>query len=259
MRKRALDMAIQLVFIIIVMLVIVVIALRMFSQQASKVGTIANTEIQQAVSTCSEVCNSPVEFCQRYVAIGRGFTELTSGYYVCADSVPCSVVMQQYGRDTACSYKGYSLTPVYCMQIMCKYYIFDLNFDPDKATKEVFGQYSNIEFGENSISISFSNPSKILNPGPQRSCGGRIPTWIENQIFKAIKNVLNYYSTTKCDGVEFNIVIDDETRSLNVEASGECKELGFTGDVNILPLCDVLTHIPEHILNSYSGGAKRTS
>ncbi|MFZ8856041.1 MAG: hypothetical protein ACO2OX_02485, partial [Candidatus Nanopusillus sp.] len=71
MKRRGIDMAVQLIFVIIIMLVVAVIVIRLFQQQSSNISQISNTQIQQAVANCLNYCQDPVTFCTRYESIGN--------------------------------------------------------------------------------------------------------------------------------------------------------------------------------------------
>jgi len=58
MKRRGIDMAVELIFVIIIMLVVAVVVIKLFQQQSSKISQISNTQIQQVVSDCSRLLKS---------------------------------------------------------------------------------------------------------------------------------------------------------------------------------------------------------
>lgn len=241
-------MAVELIFVILIMLVVAVIVIKLFTQQASKIGTISNTEIQQAVSTCTSACSNPIDYCSQYVSIGNGYTENSPGYYLCENSVPCTIVNQLYGNSNngqSCSYQGYSITPLDCMYIECQYYINTLDYNANQATKYVFGQYASsteINVSNGNVELYISQPSTILYPGPS-TCNGNIPTWITNQVFGALINVVNYYNQNYCAGNLSIIVQNGE-----IYVNGICPSININQDQT--PLCQALLDFQYNELNS---------
>jgi hypothetical protein len=249
MKRRGIDMAVELIFVIIIMLVVAVVVIKLFQQQSSKISQISNTQIQQAVSDCSSYCSNPIEFCTKYEDIGNGIVQASPGYYVCSNAVPCSVVLQLYGGSSSqCQYEGFSITPLDCMYLECQNYIDNLYYDPLQATSYVFGNYSSTTYfnattGQENIQIS--SPSQILNPGPLQ-CSAQLPTWITNQVFGALLKVINYYNTA--NGCNLNLTVNVSTGLLIV--NGNCTALGINNNVNGLPLCQFLLQVPYSQLNN---------
>jgi len=249
MKRRGIDMAVELIFVIIIMLVVAVIVIKLFQQQSSKISQISNTQIQQAVSDCSSYCSNPIEFCTKYEDIGNGIVQASPGYYVCSNAVPCSVVLQLYGGSSSqCSYEGFTITPLDCMYLECQNYIDNLYYDPLQATSYVFGNYSSTTYfnattGQENIQIS--SPSQILNPGPLQ-CSAQLPTWITNQVFGALLKVINYYNTA--NGCNLNLTVNVSTGVLIV--NGNCTTLGINNNVNGIPLCQFLMEVPYSQLNN---------
>jgi len=249
MKRRGIDMAVELIFVIIIMLVVAVVVIKLFQQQSSKISQISNTQIQQVVSDCSSYCSNPIEFCTKYEDIGNGIVQASPGYYVCSNAVPCSVVLQLYGGSSSqCQYEGFSITPLDCMYLECQHYIDDLYYDPLQATSYVFGNYSSTTYfnattGQENIQIS--SPSQILNPGPLQ-CSAQLPTWITNQVFGALLKVINYYNTA--NGCNLNLTVNVSTGLLIV--NGNCTTLGINNNVNGIPLCQFLMQVPYSQLNN---------
>jgi len=249
MKRRGIDMAVELIFVIIIMLVVAVVVIKLFQQQSSKISQISNTQIQQAVSDCSSYCSNPIEFCTKYEDIGNGIVQASPGYYVCSNAVPCSVVLQLYGGSSSqCQYEGFSITPLDCMYLECQNYIDNLYYDPLQATSYVFGNYSSTTYfnatnGQENIQIS--SPSQILNPGPLQ-CSAQLPTWITNQVFGALLKVINYYNTA--NGCNLNLTVNVSTGLLIV--NGNCTTLGINNNVNGIPLCQFLMQVPYSQLNN---------
>jgi len=247
MKRRGIDMAVQLIFVIIIMLVVAVIVIKLFQQQSSKISQISNTQIQQAVSDCSSYCSSPYTFCTKYENIGNGLVEPSPGYYVCSNAVPCSVVLQLYGGSSSqCQYEGFTITPLDCMYLECQNYIDNLYYDPLTATSYVFGNYSSTTYFNASTgqaNIQISSPSKILNPGPVQ-CSAQLPTWITNQVFGALLKVINYYNTA--DNCNLNLTVSNGILIVN----GNCTALGINNNVNGMPLCQFLLQVPYSQLNN---------
>jgi hypothetical protein len=249
MKRRGIDMAVELIFVIIIMLVVAVVVIKLFQQQSSKISQISNTQIQQAVSDCSSYCSNPIEFCTKYEDIGNGIVQASPGYYVCSNAVPCSVVLQLYGGSSSqCQYEGFSITPLDCMYLECQNYIDNLYYDPLQATSYVFGNYSSTTYfnattGQENIQIS--SPSQILNPGPLQ-CSAQLPTWITNQVFGALLKVINYYNTA--NGCNLNLTVNVSTGVLIV--NGNCTTLGINNNVNGIPLCQFLMQVPYSQLNN---------
>ena len=247
MKRRGIDMAVQLIFVIIIMLLVAVIVIKLFQQQSSKISQISNTQIQQAVSDCSSYCSSLYTFCTKYEDIGNGLIQASPGYYICSNAVPCSVVLQLYGGSSSqCSYEGFSVTPLDCMYLECQNYIDNLYYNPLQATSYVFGNYSpttyfNATTGEENIQIS--SPSQILNPGPSQ-CSAQLPTWITNQVFGALLKVINYYNTA--DGCNLNLTVSNGVLTV----TGNCTTLGINDNVNGIPLCQFLLQVPYSQLNN---------
>ncbi|MGB9674555.1 MAG: hypothetical protein ACPLX8_00320, partial [Nanopusillaceae archaeon] len=185
-------------------------------------------------------------FCQKYVAVGNGWEEVSPGYYVCANAVPCSVVLQQWGSSSgsgqqACVYQGTQITPLACMYFLCKHYISDLYYDPANATALIFGTYTQVSLAPGNIKIAFDTPSKALNPGPTSACNGNIPTWITNQIFGALYNILQYYNNHDCKGGNLGLTVENGILYVN----GSCSTLKVNGEE---PLCKVLIQMPYSII-----------
>ena len=247
MKRRGIDMAVQLIFVIIIMLVVAVIVIKLFQQQSSKISQISNTQIQQAVSDCSSYCSSPYTFCTKYENIGNGLVEPSPGYYVCSNAVPCSVVLQLYGGSSSqCQYEGFTITPLDCMYLECQNYIDNLYYDPLTATSYVFGNYSSTTYFNASTgqaNIQISSPSQILNPGPVQ-CSAQLPTWITNQVFGALLKVINYYNTA--DNCNLNLTVSNGILIVN----GNCTALGINNNVNGMPLCQFLLQVPYSQLNN---------
>jgi len=249
MKRRGIDMAVELIFVIIIMLVVAVVVIKLFQQQSSKISQISNTQIQQVVSDCSSYCSNPIEFCTKYEDIGNGIVQASPGYYVCSNAVPCSVVLQLYGGSSSqCQYEGFSITPLDCMYLECQNYIDNLYYDPLQATSYVFGNYSSTTYfnatnGQENIQIS--SPSQILNPGPLQ-CSAQLPTWITNQVFGALLKVINYYNTA--NGCNLNLTVNVSTGVLIV--NGNCTTLGINNNVNGIPLCQFLMQVPYSQLNN---------
>jgi len=247
MKRKGIDMAVQLIFVIIIMLVVAVIVIKLFQQQSSNISQISNTQIQQAVSDCSSYCSTPTTFCTKYEDIGNGLVQASPGYYVCSNAVPCSVVLQLYGGPSSqCQYQGYTITPLDCMYIECQHYIDDLYYSPAQATSYVFGNYSsttsfNVASGQAEIHIS--SPSQILNPGPSQ-CSAQLPTWITNQVFGALLKIINYYNTA--NGCNLNLTVSNGILTV----TGNCATLGINNNVNGMPLCQFLLQIPYSQLNN---------
>jgi len=248
MKRRGIEMAVQLIFVIIIMLVVAVVVIKLFQQQSSKISAISNTQIQQAVSDCSSYCSrSPVTFCTKYEDIGNGLVEVSPGYYICSNAVPCSVLLQLYGGPSSqCSYEGYTITPLDCMYLECQNYIDNLYYSPEQATSYVFGNYSsttsfNVASGQANIQIS--SPSSILNPGPVQ-CSAQLPTWITNQVFGALLKIINYYNTA--DGCNLNLVVNNGVLTV----TGNCAALGINNNANGMPLCQFLLQVPYSQLNN---------
>ena len=241
-------MAVQLIFVIIIMLVVTVIVIKLFQQQSSKISQIANTQVQQAVSECSSYCSDPVTFCTKYEDIGNGLVEVSPGYYVCSNAVPCSVVLQLYGGSSSqCQYQGYTITPLDCMYIECQNYIDNLYYDPTTATSYVFGNYSSIlSSGTSGLYIQISAPSPILNPGPAQ-CSAQLPTWITNQVFGALSDIINYYDNA--DNCNLNLTVNNGVLTV----TGNCTALGINNNVNGMPLCQFLLQVPYSQLNNIPG------
>ncbi|WP_231433983.1 hypothetical protein [Candidatus Nanopusillus massiliensis] len=142
MKKGGIDMAVETIFVIIIMLFVAVIVIKLFQQQSSKISQISNTQIQQAVSDFSSYCSSPYTFCTKYEDIGNGLVQTSPGYYVCSNAVLCSAVLQLYGGSSSqCQYEGYSISPLDCMYLECQIYIDNLYYNPEQATSYVFGNY----------------------------------------------------------------------------------------------------------------------
>jgi hypothetical protein len=247
MKRRGIDMAVQLIFVIIIMLVVAVVVIKLFQQQSSKISQISNTQIQQAVSDCSSYCSDPYTFCTKYENIGNGLVEVSPGYYVCSNAVPCSIVLQLYGGSSSqCQYEGFSITPLDCMYLECQNYIDNLYYDPLTATSYVFGNYSsttsfNIAPGQSNIQIS--SPSQILNPGPEQ-CSAQLPTWITNQVFGALLNIINYYDNA--DNCNLNLTVNNGILTV----TGNCTALNINNNVNGMPLCQFLLQLPYSQLNN---------
>jgi len=240
-------MAVQLIFVIIIMLVVAVIVIKLFQQQSSKISQISNTQIQQAVSDCSSYCSSPYTFCTKYENIGNGLVEVSPGYYVCSNAVPCSVALQLYGGSSSqCQYEGFTITPLDCMYLECQNYIDNLYYDPLAATSYVFGNYSSTTYfnattGQENIQIS--SPSQILNPGPVQ-CSAQLPTWITNQVFGALLKIINYYDTA--DNCNLNLTVINGALMI----TGNCTTLNINNNVNGMPLCQFLLQVPYSQLNN---------
>jgi hypothetical protein len=247
MKRRGIDMAVQLIFVIIIMLVVAVVVIKLFQQQSSKISQISNTQIQQAVSDCSSYCSDPYTFCTKYENIGNGLTEVSPGYYVCSNAVPCSIVLQLYGGPSSqCQYEGFSITPLDCMYLECQNYIDNLYYDPLTATSYVFGNYSpttsfNVAPGQSNIQIS--SPSQILNPGPVQ-CSAQLPTWITNQVFGALLNIINYYDNA--DNCNLNLTVNNGVLTV----TGNCTALNINNNINGMPLCQFLLQVPYSQLNN---------
>jgi hypothetical protein len=247
MKRRGIDMAVQLIFVIIIMLVVAVIVIKLFQQQSSKISQISNTQIQQAVSDCSSYCTDPYTFCTKYENIGNGLVQTSPGYYVCSNAVPCSVALQLYGGSSSqCQYQGFSITPLDCMYLECQNYIDNLYYSPLQATSYIFGNYSsttsfNITSGQADIYIS--SPSSILNPGPSQ-CSAQLPTWITNQVFGALLDIANYYNTA--DNCNLNLTVSNGI----LMVTGNCTALGINNNINGMPLCQFLMQVPYSQLNN---------
>jgi len=247
MKRRGIDMAVQLIFVIIIMLVVAVIVIKLFQQQSSKISEISNTQIQQAVSDCSSYCTDLYTFCTKYENIGNGLVQTSPGYYVCSNAVPCSIVLQLYGGSSSqCQYQGFSISPLDCMYLECQNYIDNLYYSPLQATSYIFGNYSsttyfNVTSGQENIQIS--SPSSILNPGPSQ-CSAQLPTWITNQVFGALLDIANYYNTA--DGCNLNLTVSNGI----LMVTGNCTALGINNNVNGMPLCQFLTQVPYSQLNN---------
>jgi hypothetical protein len=247
MKRRGIDMAVQLIFVIIIMLVVAVIVIKLFQQQSSKISQISNTQIQQAVSDCSSYCSSPYTFCTKYEDIGNGLVEVSPGYYICSNAVPCSIVLQIYGGSSSqCQYQGYTITPLDCMYLECQNYIDSLYYSPEQATSYVFGNYSPTTYFNSTTgqaNIQISSPSQILYPGPVQ-CSAQLPTWITNQVFGALLNIINYYNTA--DNCNLNLTVNNEILTV----TGNCTALGINNNVNGMPLCQFLLQVPYSQLNN---------
>ncbi|MFP3131723.1 MAG: hypothetical protein RXQ77_00040 [Candidatus Nanopusillus sp.] len=247
MKRRGIDMAVQLIFVIIIMLVVAVIVIKLFQQQSSKISEISNTQIQQAVSDCSSYCTDLSTFCTKYENIGNGLVQTSPGYYVCSNAVPCSIVLQLYGGSSSqCQDQGFSISPLDCMYLECQNYIDNLYYSPLQATSYIFGNYSsttyfNVTSGQENIQISA--PSSILNPGPSQ-CSAQLPTWITNQVFGALLDIANYYNTA--DGCNLNLTVSNGI----LMVTGNCTELGINNNVNGIPLCQFLMQVPYSQLNN---------
>ena len=247
MKRRGIDMAVQLIFVIIIMLVVAVIVIKLFQQQSSKISEISNTQIQQAVSDCSSYCTDLSTFCTKYENIGNGLVQTSPGYYVCLNAVPCSIVLQLYGGSSSqCQNQGFSISPLDCMYLECQNYIDNLYYSPLQATSYIFGNYSsttyfNVTSGQENIQIS--SPSSILNPGPSQ-CSAQLPTWITNQVFGALLDIANYYNTA--DGCNLNLTVGNEI----LMVTGNCTALGINNNVNGIPLCQFLMQVPYSQLNN---------
>ncbi|BFI73460.1 hypothetical protein YN1_4470 [Nanoarchaeota archaeon] len=230
------------------MLVVAVIVIKLFQQQASHISQISNTEKQQAVSECVSACqNSYIDFCSKYVSIGNGIVEPQPGYYLCANSVPCSVALQLYGGNNQCEYQGYPVSPLDCMYLECQNYIDNLQYDSVTATSLVFGNYSPATiFNATTLqeNIYFSTPSQLLYPGPQ-ACSSTTPTWITNQVFLALLKVLDYYNTN------YNCTLNLNVTNEILYVVGNCPALNMNGNTPV-PLCQFLLNIPYPQLNSIS-------
>jgi len=247
MKRRGIDMAVQLIFVIIIMLVVAVIVIKLFQQQSSKISEISNTQRQQAVSDCSSYCTDLYTFCTKYENIGNGLVQTSPGYYVCSNAVPCTVVLQLYGGSSSqCQYQGFSISPLDCMYLECQNYIDNLYYSPLQATSYIFGNYSsttyfNVTSGQENIQIS--SPSSILNPGPSQ-CSAQLPTWITNQVFGALLDIANYYNTA--DGCNLNLTVSNGI----LMVTGNCTALGIDNNVNGMPLCQFLMQVPYSQLNN---------
>ncbi|MFP3316977.1 MAG: hypothetical protein RXN79_01045 [Candidatus Nanopusillus sp.] len=247
MKRRGIDMAVQLIFVIIIMLVVAVIVIKLFQQQSSKISEISNTQIQQAVSDCSSYCTDLSTFCTKYENIGNGLVQTSPGYYVCLNAVPCSIVLQLYGGSSSqCQNQGFSISPLDCMYLECQNYIDNLYYSPLQATSYIFGNYSsttyfNVTSGQENIQISA--PSSILNPGPSQ-CSAQLPTWITNQVFGALLDIANYYNTA--DGCNLNLTVSNGI----LMVTGNCTSLGINNNVNGMPLCQFLMQVPYSQLNN---------
>ena len=247
MKRRGIDMAVQLIFVIIIMLVVAVIVIKLFQQQSSKISEISNTQIQQAVSDCSSYCTDLSTFCTKYENIGNGLVQTSPGYYVCSNAVPCSIVLQLYGGSSSqCQNQGFSISPLDCMYLECQNYIDNLYYSPLQATSYIFGNYSsttyfNVTSGQENIQILSS--SSILNPGPSQ-CSAQLPTWITNQVFGALLDIANYYNTA--DGCNLNLTVSNGI----LMVTGNCTSLGINNNVNGMPLCQFLMQVPYSQLNN---------
>ena len=247
MKRRGIDMAVQLIFVIIIMLVVAVIVIKLFQQQSSKISEISNTQIQQAVSDCSSYCTDLSTFCTKYENIGNGLVQTSPGYYVCSNAVPCSIVLQLYGGSSSqCQYQGFTISPLDCMYLECQNYIDNLYYSPLQATSYIFGNYSstsyfNVTSGQENIQIS--SPSSILNPGPSQ-CSAQLPTWITNQVFGALLDIANYYNTA--DNCNLNLTVSNGI----LMVTGNCTALGINNNVNGMPLCQFLMQVPYSQLNN---------
>ena len=245
MKRRGIDMAVQLIFVIIIMLIVAVIVIRLFQQQTSNITQISDTQIQQAVANCLNYCQDPVTFCTKYESIGNGLVQTSPGYFVCLNSVPCSVVLQLYGGPSSqCNHQGYPITPLACMYLTCQNYMYKLYYGPVQATSYVFGNYSpatsfNVETERATIYIS--SPSQILYPGPVQ-CSAQLPTWITNQVFLALLKVLNYYN--KAHGCNLNLIVSNGI----LVVTGNCTALGINDNSNGMPLCQFLMRVPYNQL-----------
>jgi len=245
MKRRGIDMAVQLIFVIIIMLVVAVIVIRLFQQQSSNISQISNTQIQQAVANCLNYCQDPVTFCTRYESIGNGLSQVTPGYFVCLNSVPCSVVLQLYGGPSSqCQNQGYPITPLACMYLTCQHYIDVLYYSPVQATSYVFGNYSSttsFDITSERAEIHISSPSQILYPGPAQ-CSAQLPTWIKNQVFGALLKVLNYYNSAH--GCNLNLIVSNGILTV----TGNCAALGISNNDKGMPLCQFLMRLPYNQL-----------
>jgi len=250
MKRRGIDMAVQLIFVIIIMLVVAVIVIKLFQQQSSKISVISNTQIQQAVSDCASYCADPVTFCTRYENIGNGIVQVSPGYYICSNAVPCSVVLQLYGGSSSqCEYEGFPISPLDCMYLECQYYIDQLYYSPEEATSYVFGNYSqSTSFSSTSgQKIYITSPSQILNPGPMQ-CSSQLPTWITNQVFGALLKIINYYNNADNCNLELTV----NSGGLLI-VNGNCPTLGINNNANGMPLCQFLLRLPYSQLNNIPG------
>jgi hypothetical protein len=247
MKRRGVDMAVQLIFVMIVMLIVAVIVIKIFQLQASKVSQLSNTQVQQAVSDCSSYCSSPYTFCTEYEDIGNGLLQKSPGYYICLNAVPCSVVLQLYGGSSnQCQYEGYSITPLDCMYLECQNYIDNLYYNPEQATSYVFGNYSPTTYfnpTSKQANIQISSPSTILNPGPIQ-CSAQLPTWITNQIFGALLDIINYYDTA--DNCNLNLTVNNGILTV----TGNCTALDINNNAKGIPLCQFLLQVPYSQLNN---------
>jgi len=245
MKRRGIDMAVQLIFVIIIMLVVAVIVIRLFQQQSSNISQISNTQIQQAVANCLNYCQDPVTFCTRYESIGNGLVQATPGYFVCLNSVPCSVVLQLYGGPSSqCQYQGFPITPLACMYLTCQHYIDTLYYSPVQATSYVFGNYSSatsFNITSERAEIRISSPSQILYPGPAQ-CSAQLPTWIKNQVFIALLKILNYYNSAH--GCNLNLIVSNGI----LVVTGNCTALGINNNDDGMPLCQFLMRVPYNQL-----------
>lgn len=246
-------MAVQLVFIILVMIIVAVIAIRMFVSQTSTISQISDTQLQQAIAQCQNAYrSSPVTFCQTSVSLGSGTYLLDkSGINACGPAVACTALVQAINsRDIV--YNGFPLTPIACAWLLCENNIKAMS--GAEATWRVFGEWAS--GSQNSpYYIQIKNSASYLNivsegsiPYGLKSCSGGYPNWVQYYLLNSLGKLLTYFLTnyqSSCKSLSLEIeqvnIPGIGTKSIPV-IKGDCPAANVESGKSV-PLCEFLVKL----------------
>lgn len=251
--KRAIDIAIELVFVILVMMIVAVIVIKMFTQQSQAVQTLANTQQQQLISYCQQQCqNGPLYFCSATYDVGPGMYKISGAIEACGKAVPCPIATPDH-----CTYNGYNLYPIVCYYLECQNLI-QIGLDPASATYYTFGTFSSnggmstITFnGTNPVQLSYQNGGYI--PTGIDECY-QIPNWLQYEMANPVSRLVEYFNTQ--NGCSISVTTQSTTVNGNqvnyLAVTGTCPQVGLSGTE---PLCSFLLAVPLNELYSVATSA----
>lgn len=264
MKKRSIDIAIELVFVILVMIIVAIIVIKMFTSTSGQIKQLTTSQQQQIESYCisQEQENGYLAYCESTYSVGSSnLFEIANGLYTCGSTIECPVYMSFEDPNAVLYDNQYPVTPLLCIYLACQSYLNN-GVDGPTATAEAFGQfyinmtpvnggidiYNNfpLEYPINISTETFGNIyylSDGIIPTGISECKPNVPTWIQYEIFNGLRNLLNYIATQSGPSCQINLSYSTTSSGsyyLLITSTGSCEYIETTQE----SLCRFITSLP---------------